>query len=149
MSKALTSASTPLLVLTSLLAMLLTTSGIAGSENSAAVNTAPVSEHNEVQLPGPLQAGWQGSPVCENLFEDERQRILRCNFPPGGGHDRHYHRPHVGYALLGGTMRLTDAGGVREVELPADISYSSEGVEWHEVLNIGTTTVRYLIIEEK
>ena len=28
------------------------------------------------ELPGPLQAGWQGQPVCERLHEDDQQRIL-------------------------------------------------------------------------
>lgn len=48
-----------------------------------------------------------------------------------------------------GQMRLTSADGVREVELKTGASYSSEGVDWHEVLNIGTTTVTYLIVEQK
>jgi hypothetical protein len=46
-------------------------------------------------------------------------------------------------------MRLIDAKGVREAELKADSSFSSEGTRWHEVLNIGDTTVRYLIIETR
>jgi hypothetical protein len=100
-------------------------------------------------LPDPLQAGWQGKPVCEHLFENDRQRALRCTFPPGVGHERHFHRPHFGYALSGGLMRLTDENGVREVKLPADSSYNSDGVAWHEVLNVGETTVVYLIVEAK
>ena len=131
--------------LIALLALLLSGAGFAGADDQATSGDS----HAQEQLPDPLQAGWEGSPVCEHIFEDDRQRILRCTFPPGGGHEKHYHRPHVGYALSGGTMRLIDANGVREVELPTDTSYSSDGVEWHEVFNIGTTTVQYLIIEEK
>jgi quercetin dioxygenase-like cupin family protein len=100
-------------------------------------------------LPDPLAAGWNGKPVCELLLEDERQRILRCTFAPGVGHERHYHAPHFGYALSGGKMRLTDASGTREAELKADSSFTSGGTEWHEVLNIGDSTVRYLIIETR
>ncbi len=66
------------------------------------------------ELPDPLQAGWQGKPVCERLLEDGGQRVLRCTFAPGVGHERHFHRPHFGYALSGGRMRITDASGVRE-----------------------------------
>lgn len=127
------------------LACLLVTVSQADVEESS---TAESPGDKEI-LPDPLQAGWQGNPVCENLFEDDQQRILRCTFPPGVGHERHYHRPHFGYALSGGKMRLTSADGVREVDLPTDTSYSSQGVEWHEVFNIGTTTVRYLIVEQK
>ena len=108
----------------------------------------PVSQP-DTALPDPLAAGWQGKPVCEKLFEDARQRVLRCTFPPGVGHERHYHAPHFGYALSGGRMQLDDANGRRVVDLPTDSSYSSEGVEWHEVLNVGDTTVTYLIVEPR
>lgn len=65
------------------------------------------------------------------------------------GHERHYHEPHFGYALAGGRMRLTSADGTREVELGTGSSYISEGVAWHEVLNVGETTVIYLIVEPR
>ena len=100
-------------------------------------------------LPDPLEAGWQGALVCENLHEDDRQRVLRCTFPPGVGHERHYHPPHFGYALSGGRMRITDAKGTREVDLATDSNFASDGVAWHEGLNIGDTTVAYLIVEPK
>ena len=98
-------------------------------------------------LPDPLAAGWAGAPVCEKLHEDEFQRVLRCSFPPGVGHERHYHGPHFGYALAGGRMKVTDSRGTREVEIATGSSFTSAGVDWHEVLNVGTTTVSYLIVE--
>jgi len=101
------------------------------------------------QLPDPLQAGWQGEPVCERLHEDDQQRVLRCTFPPGVGHERHFHSPNFGYAIAGGRMRITDEKGVREVDLPTNSSFNSAGVAWHEVINIGETTVVYLIFESK
>lgn len=101
------------------------------------------------ELPDPLAAGWEGAPVCERLHEDPEQRILRCRFEPGVGHERHYHAPHFGYALSGGRMRITDESGTREVDLPAGTSFTSAGVEWHEVLNVGDTTTEYLIFEIK
>jgi len=99
--------------------------------------------------PDPLEAGFKGKPVCERLLEDDRQRVLRCTFPPGGGHDRHFHRPHFGYALSGGKMRITDAAGTRESVLATGSLFTSAGVQWHEVLNIGDTVVQYLIVEQK
>lgn len=98
-------------------------------------------------LPDPLAAGWQGEAVCERLHEDAAQRILRCTFPPGVGHERHFHAPHFGYVIEGGKMRLTDAGGVRDVTTTASSSWYSEGIAWHEALNIGDTTTVYLIVE--
>lgn len=100
-------------------------------------------------LPDPLAAGWEGKPVCEKLHEDKKQRVLRCTFPPGVGHERHYHDPHFGYALAGGRMQLIGADGLREVDLETGSSYASEGVAWHQVLNVGDTTVVYLIVEPK
>ena len=100
-------------------------------------------------LPDPLQAGWQGEPVCEILHEDSHQRVLRCTFAPGVGHERHFHAPHFGYAIEGGRMRITDNTGKREVDLPTGSSFTSESVSWHEVLNVGGTTVIYLIVERK
>ena len=46
-------------------------------------------------------------------------------------------------------MQITDSAGVREVDLPTGSSFTSEGVEWHEVRNVGDTTVTYLIIERR
>ena len=45
-------------------------------------------------------------------------------------------------------MQIDDARGRREVELATGSSYTSDGGE-HEVLNVGTTTVVYLIVEPK
>ena len=98
-------------------------------------------------LPDPIEAGWQGQPVCELLQASADIRIFRCVFPPGVGHERHFHAGHFGYALSGGTMRITDASGTREARLTTGSHFSSEGIEWHEVLNIGDTEVSYLMIE--
>ncbi len=99
-------------------------------------------------LPDPLAAGWQGEPVCEKLHEDAQQRILRCTFPPGVGHEKHFHGPHFGYIIAGGKMRIRDESGEREVDLQANYSWTSDGVSWHEVLNVGETTSVYLIVEQ-
>ena len=101
------------------------------------------------ELPDPVAAGWQGESVCEVLREDPELRIFRCTFPPGVGHERHFHPRHFGYALSGGTMRITSDGGTREVTLETGNYFFSEGIAWHEGLNIGETTVSYLMIEPK
>lgn len=31
-------------------------------------------------LPDPLEAGWQGVPVCKRLHENDRHRVLKCTF---------------------------------------------------------------------
>ena len=101
----------------------------------------------DAPLPDPLEAGWRGERVCERLHEDQEQRVLRCTFPPGGGHERHFHAAHFGYVITGGRMRIESADGVREVDLPDGYSWTSDGVDWHEVENVGETTSVYLIVE--
>ena len=101
------------------------------------------------ELPDPVAAGWQGETVCELLREDAELRIFRCTFPPGVGHERHFHPRHFGYALSGGTMRITSDAGTREVTLKTGSYFFSEGIAWHEGLNVGDTTVAYLMIEPK
>ena len=101
------------------------------------------------ELPDPVAAGWQGETVCEILREDAELRIFRCTFPPGVGHERHFHPRHFGYALSGGTMRITSDAGTLEVTLKTGSYFFNEGITWHEGLNIGDTTVSYLMIEPK
>lgn len=100
-------------------------------------------------LPDPLKAGWNNQAVCEVLEDSPKLRVLRCTFPPGVGHERHYHPPHFGYTLSGSTFRMTDTTGTREVDVPTGYNFSSEGITWHEVLNIGDSTAVFLIIEPK
>ena len=101
------------------------------------------------RLPDPLEAGWKGEPVCKLVHDGLRQRVLRCTFPPGIGHERHRHAPHTGYVLEGGRMQITDRDGTRVVETRAHSSWHSDGIEWHEVVNVGDRPTSYLIIEPR
>ena len=101
------------------------------------------------RLPDPLQAGWKDASVCELLEDNKKVRVLKCIFPPGVGHERHYHKAHFGYTLSGSTFRIKDTTGTREVEVPTGTDFYNEGIDWHEVVNIGNTTGVFLIIEPK
>ncbi len=100
-------------------------------------------------LPDPLEARWNGQSVCEELEVNEKVRVLKCTFPPGVGHEKHYHNPYYGYTLKGSKFRITDSEGTRDVDLPTGTDFYNEGVAWHEVLNIGDSTAIFLIIEPK
>jgi quercetin dioxygenase-like cupin family protein len=100
-------------------------------------------------LPHAFDAGWQGQETCELLFEDASVRIGKCEFPPGIGHEKHYHNPHFGYVLEGSTMRLVDADGEETVTTETGGSWSTTAVTVHEGLNVGETTARYLIVEPR
>lgn len=122
------------------------------SANTLASNTSqrlPIEKSNHLNLLDPLEAGWKGELVCEVIEENERLRVLKCVFPPGVGHERHYHDPHVGYTLKGGRFQIKDSSGTREVDVPTGYNFNNDKVTVHEVLNIGETTAEFLIIEYK
>jgi len=101
-------------------------------------------------LPAAFDAGWKGEKTCEVLYELESVRVGRCSFAPGVGHEKHFHVPHFGYVLEGGTMRIRDAAGVEKVvTTTTGKSWSSDKITVHDVLNIGDTTTSYLVIEPK
>lgn len=100
-------------------------------------------------LPTALDAGWNGRKVCELLADNADLRSLRCTFAPGEGHERHFHPPHWGYVVEGGTMRITTQAGTTERVLASGSSWWSDGVAWHEAVNIGSTTTVYVIVEPK
>jgi quercetin dioxygenase-like cupin family protein len=104
-------------------------------------------EHGD--LPHAFDAGWQGQKTCKVLFEDQASRVGRCVFPPGVGHEKHYHNPHFGYVLEGGTLLIRDDRGDREVTTKAGGSWSTVSITVHEAINTGTTTSSYLIVETK
>ena len=100
-------------------------------------------------LPDPYEAGWKGKKVCEILEDTPKQRILKCTFPPGVGHEKHYHKPHFGYTITGGKFKITNTDGVREVNVPTGSDFSNDIISTHQVVNIGDTTAVFLIIEPK
>lgn len=100
-------------------------------------------------LPHAFDAGWKGEKTCELLYEDEANRIGRCVFPPGVGHEKHYHNRHFGYVLEAGTLRITDSAGEREVTTQPNGTWSTKSITVHEAVNIGDTTTSYLIVEPK
>ncbi|MGB5980579.1 MAG: cupin domain-containing protein [Nonlabens sp.] len=99
------------------------------------------------QLPDPLEAGWEGESVCEVVEENDRVRTLKCTFPPGVGHEKHFHARHFGYTLKGGTFKITDDTGTRTVDVPAGYSFYKDSITTHEVLNVGDKTAEFLIVE--
>lgn len=101
-------------------------------------------------LPEAFDAGWKGEKTCELLYETETMRVGRCSFPPGIGHEKHFHYPHFGYVLEGGVLSITDeAGNVEVRKTTTGKSWSTDKITVHEALNVGDTTTSYLIVEPK
>jgi beta-alanine degradation protein BauB len=116
---------------------------------SALLATTGSSIASSADLPDGLAAGWKGQKTCENLHEDDQIRVLRCTFPPGVGHERHYHPRVFGYVLSVGKMQVTSAKGTETFEDKVGDNWVSDPIEWHEGVNVGDTTVSYLVVEMK
>lgn len=104
---------------------------------------------NNQQLPDPLKAGWDNESVCEIVEDNSKIRVLKCTFAPGVGHERHYHVAHFGYTIKGSKFRIKDTTGTKEINVPTGTEFYNDGIEWHEVLNIGDSTAVFLIVEPK
>ena len=100
-------------------------------------------------LPDPLEAGWNGEKVCVVINEDKEQRILKCTFKPGVGHEEHYHKPHFGYTIAGSKFQITDVKGTRVVQVKTGTTFKKDELSEHTVLNVGDSTAIFLIIEKK
>lgn len=111
--------------------------------------TASSGCNDKKSLSDPLEAGWNNQPVCEILQENSNIRALKCTFPPGIGHERHYHKAHFGYTIAGSRFRIKDTTGIREVDVLTGSNFYNDEIAWHEVLNIGDSTAVFLIIEPK
>jgi quercetin dioxygenase-like cupin family protein len=109
----------------------------------------------ELQEPGQqslshaFDTGWKGEETCKVLFEDQAVRVGRCIFPPGSGHEKHYHHPHFGYVLEGGMLLIQDDRGERKVTTESGSTWSTTSNTVHQAQNIGDTTTSYLIVEPK
>lgn len=120
---------------------------LALAVSASDLRAQPALAGEETELPHAFDAGWKGQKTCELLFADDTMHVARCVFPPGVGHEKHYHKPHFGYVLEGGTLSIVDSNGEREVTTEAGRSWSTTTVTVHQALNIGETTASFLIVE--
>jgi len=74
--------------------------------------------------------------------------VTEWRFAPGAqtGHHVHAH-DYVVVPLTSGTLRLEEAGGIREAQLQAGISYARERGVAHNVINANAFEFRFLEIE--
>jgi beta-alanine degradation protein BauB len=82
-------------------------------------------------------------------LENARVRVLEATLEPGAKENLHSHPGYVIYVIAGGKVRnhATD-GKTNETEFKAgDVVYRDPLTHWAE--NIGTTTLRFLLVELK
>ncbi len=82
-------------------------------------------------------------------LENDRVRVLEATLQPGDREQPHSHPAYVFYVIEGGRVRNHAADGTTsEAELkPGDVVYRDALTHWAE--NIGTTTIRLVLVEMK
>ena len=83
------------------------------------------------------------------ILENDQVRMIHAEFVPGETATWHSHPNHVEYALTDGKLEITDKGKpARVVEFKAGDALYMPAVT-HMVKNIGTATVKMVVIELK
>ena len=100
-------------------------------------------------VPDALSVEWQGKKPCDKLFEDAHIRVARCTFPPGAVHVCHSHPAYLTYAVSGGQAQIQDEKGARKIDVIAGVFADVPPIPWHEFVNVGGTTIQYVVIEKK
>ena len=100
-------------------------------------------------VPDALAVEWQGQHPCEKLYEDAEIRAMRCTLAPGAVHVRHSHPETLVYTISGGRTKVQDDRGTREGEPRTGAFSANAPTPWHEVTNIGDTTLSFLVIDKK
>lgn len=80
-------------------------------------------------------------------LENDSVRVMEATIPPGAKEKQHTHPPYAMYILNGGSVRMHFADGTtRDVTFnTGEARFSEKVTHWAE--NIGTTTVRVLLVE--
>ncbi len=102
------------------------------------------------QAPAPAQdAAVVNAKTIRVKLDNERVRVLEAVLQPGDKEQLHSHPASVYYVIEGGKMRNHAADGkTTEVELvTGQVVYRDPLTHWAE--NIGTTTVRIVLVELK
>jgi quercetin dioxygenase-like cupin family protein len=93
----------------------------------------------------------EGNPgVFKVLIENDTIRIVEVTSEPGKYDGWHSHPGGYSYAIQGGKLRVeTPDGQTVEREIQTGDSWEVKPVARHRALNIGTTTVKILLVEFK
>jgi len=111
---------------------------------SSKIALAPVSVAALGLLAAPFPAIADDVPDALSVFEDAEVRVARCTFPPGATHVCHSNPSYMFYALSGGKEEVQDEKGTRTVDIATGTFGDSPPVPWHEVTNVGETTLQFL-----
>jgi quercetin dioxygenase-like cupin family protein len=115
----------------------------------AATITASFTIAQAAEVPNALTVEWEGKHPCEKLFEDAQVRVARCTFPPGTVHVCHSHPSYLTYVVSGGQAQVQDDKGTRKIDVVAGAFTNVPPIPWHELTNVGETTLQYVVVEKK
>jgi len=82
--------------------------------------------------------------------DDERVRVTAWRFAPGAETGHHVHAyDYVVVPLTSGTLRLEEAGGVRNARLEAGVAYARSAGVAHNVVNANPYEFAFVEVELK
>jgi mannose-6-phosphate isomerase-like protein (cupin superfamily) len=64
-------------------------------------------------------------------------------------HVCHSHPSYLFYVVSGGQAQVQDEKGVRKVNVVAGAFVDVPPTPWHELTNVGDTTLQYIVVEKK
>jgi beta-alanine degradation protein BauB len=83
------------------------------------------------------------------LIDNDKVKMMEVEFAPGDATPWHHHPNYITYILSDGRLEMTVKGKQTEtVDIKAG-GYMYSPAETHMVKNVGTTTVKILIVELK
>ena len=90
------------------------------------------------------------SKIITVKLENDRVRVLEAKIAPGEKEQPHSHPASIIYVIDGGTMRNHAADGtVSDTTYKAGDTISRQAITRHWAENIGSTTVRLVLVELK
>lgn len=90
-----------------------------------------------------------GPNTHKKILENNRVRMIEVTFAPGDSIAMHSHPDHAVYTISGGTLRITTSDGkLRVAELKTGQPIWFPAIT-HAAKNIGTTTLKLLVVELK
>jgi quercetin dioxygenase-like cupin family protein len=89
-----------------------------------------------------------GPDIYKLKFENERVRVLEVTFAPGASIAGHSHPDHMAYVIEPGKISITNAEGEKVIDLVVGQTVWIPA-ETHSAKNLGTTTIKLVVVEIK
>src|SRR6478672_3198557 len=109
----------------------------------------PFRSRKQPMYPTPCQSSGRATTPVKSCSRNAQVLVARCTFPPGAMHVCHSHPSYLSYVVSGGQAQIQDEKGVRKVNVVAGALADVPPTPWHELTNVGDTTLQFVVVEKK